>query len=134
MYNGAIRQFLQTSDYLVTLGLNTHYYRSISLDGRPPVGESISLWLGDSRGQWEGNTLVIETTNLNGKTWLDQSGRFYTEEARVVDRLPLVAPNTLHHQATLYDSKLYSSPFTIASPYRRSTEERGYEMETMACY
>jgi len=134
MYNGAIRQFLQTPDYLVTLGLNTHYYRSIPLDGRQPVGESISLWHGDSRGYWEGNTLVIETTNLNGKTWLDQSGRFYTEEARVVERLTLVDPNTLHHQATLYDSNVYTSPFTIASPYRRSTEERGFEMEAMACY
>ena len=133
MYNGDIRQFLQTPDHLVTLGVNSHYYRVIPLDGRPPVGESIRLWHGDSRGHWEGETLVIETTNLNGLTWLDQRGRFVTEEARVVERLTLIDPDTLHHQVTVYDANVYTRPFTIASPYRRSTEE-GYEMEPMACY
>ena len=134
MYNGAIRQFLQTPDYLVVLGLNTHYYRIISLDGRPPVGESIQLWHGDSRGRWKGNTLIIETTNLNGKTWLDQRGRFYTEKARVVERLTLIDPDTIHYQATLYDPNVYTRPFTIAVSHRRSTEEEGFEMEAMACY
>ena len=133
MYNGGIRQFLQTPDYLVILGASTHYYRIIPLDGRPPVGESIRLWHGDSRGRWEGNTLVIETSNLNGKTWLDQRGRFYTEEARVVERLTLIDPDTLHHQATLDDPNVYTRPFTIASPYRRSTQE-GFELEALACY
>ncbi len=134
-YNGGIRQFLQTPDYLVILGVRTHEYRIISLDERPPVGESIRLWNGDSRGRWEGNTLVIETTNLNGKTWLDQRGRFYTEEARVVERLTLIDPDTIHHQATLEDSNVYTRPFTIASPYRRNTEE-GFEMEAEVevCY
>ena len=132
-YNGEIRQFLQTSGYLVILGVRTHEYRIISLDERPPVGESIRLWNGDSRGRWEGTTLVIETTNQNGLTWLDQRGRFYTEEARVVERLTLIDADTLHHQVTLDDPNVYTRPFTIASPYRRSTEER-FEMPVAACY
>ncbi len=132
-YNGGARQFLQTADYLVILGRNTHYYRVIPLDGRPPVGESIRLWNGDSRGRWEGNTLVIETTNQNGKTWLDQRGRFYTEDARVVERLTFIDPDTIHHQATIDDPNVYTRTFTIASPYRRNTDE-GFEMPAVACY
>ncbi len=132
-YNGGARQFLQTPDYLVILGRNTHYYRIIPLDGRPPVGESIRLWNGDSRGRWEGNTLVIETTNQNGKTWLDQRGRFYTEEAHVVERLTLIDSDTIHHQATIDDPNVYTRTFTIASPYRRNTDE-GFEMPAVACY
>ena len=132
-YNGGARQFLQTPDHLVILGVNTHYYRIIPLDERPPVGESIRLWNGDSRGRWEGNTLIIETTNQNAMPWLDQRGRFYTEEARVVERLTLINPDTIHHQATLYDPNVYTRPFTIASPYRRSTEE-GFELAAEQCY
>ena len=89
--------------------------------------------MADESGHWEGNTLIIETTNLNGKTWLDQRGRFYTEEARVVERLTLIDPDTIHYQATLYDPNVYTRPFTIATPYRRSTQE-GYEMPVVACY
>jgi hypothetical protein len=132
-YHGGARQFLQTPGYLVILGDSTHEYRIIPLDGRPPVGENIRLWNGDSRGRWEGNTLVIETTNQNGKSWLDQRGRFYTEEAHVVERLTLIDPDTIHHQVTLDDPNVYTRPFTIASPYRRSTEE-GFEMLAEACY
>ena len=135
-YFGGVHQILQTPDYLVILGTRTHEYRVIPLAERPPLGESILLWNGDSRGRWEGDTLVIETTNLNGLTWLDQRGRFFTEEARVVERLTLVDVDTLHHQATLYDSNVYTRPFTVASPYRRSSEE-GFEIEmddSVACY
>jgi len=132
-YHGAARQFLQTPGYLVILGTSTHEYRIIPLDGRPHVGENIRLWNGDSSGLWEGNTLVIETTNQNGKAWLDQQGRFYTEEAHVVERLTLIDPDTIHHQVTLDDPNVYTRPFTIASPYRRSTEER-FEMPVAACY
>ena len=133
MYMTGPYQFLQTPGYLVILVTNVHAYRIIPLDERPPVGESIRLWNGDSSGHWEGNTLVIETTNQNGKPWLDQRGRFYTEEAHVVERLTLIDLNTLHYQATIDDPNVYTSPFTIALAYRRSTEE-GYEMLIEACY
>ncbi len=133
MYHGSVFQFLQTPDHLVILGSNTHAYRSIPLDGRPHVGEKIRLWNGDSSGRWEGDTLVIETTNQNGKPWLDQRGKFYTEEAYVVERLTLIDPNTIHYQATIDDPNVYMQPFTIALAYRRIIEER-FEMVPVACY
>ncbi len=132
-YHGGARQFLQTPGYLVILGSNAHAYRIIPLDGRPHVGENIRLWNGDSIGRWEGDTLVIETTNQNGKPWLDQRGRFYTEEVHVIEHLTLVDPDTIHYQATIDDPNVYMQPFTIALAYRRIIEE-GFEMLQVACY
>jgi len=133
MYHGEEHQFLQTPDYFVILSGNAHAYRSIALDGRASVGEKIRLWDGDSRGRWEGNTLVIETTNQNAKPWLDQGGTFYTEEAHVVERLTLIDRDTIHYQAMIDDPNVYTRPFTIAFPYRRNTVE-GYEIPESACY
>ncbi len=133
MYHGEARQFIQTPGSLVILTGGPHSYRIVPLDGRPPVGEKIRLWNGDSRGRWEGNTLVIETTNQNGKPWLDQRGRFYTEEAHVVERLTLIEPDTIHYQATVDDPNVYTRPFTVAFPYRRNTVD-GFEMAEGACY
>jgi hypothetical protein len=133
MYMTETYQFLQAPEHFVILSEDTHAYRGIPLDGRPHVGENIRLWNGDSSGHWEGNTLVIDTMNQNGKPWLDQRGRFYTEEAHVVERLTLIDPDTIHYQATIDDPNVYTSPFTIAFPYRRSTTE-GYEMLVDACY
>ena len=133
MYRPGPYQFLQTPEYLIILGERAHGYRIIPLDERPPVGENIRLWNGASRGRWEGNTLVIETTNQNGKPWLDQRARFYTEEARVVERLTLIEPDTIHYQATVDDSNVYTRPFTIVLAYRRNTVE-GSELFEEACY
>ena len=133
MYHGEERQFLQTSDYLVILSGNAHGYRVIALNDRPPVGADIRLWDGSSIGRWEGNTLVIETTNQTGKSWLDQHGAFYTEEVHVVERLTLIEPDTIHYQATIDDPNVYTRPFTVAVPYRRNTVE-GFEMPINACH
>jgi hypothetical protein len=133
MYHGGARQFLQTPDYLAILTYNTHAYRIIPLDGRPPPGENIRLWTGASSGRWEGNTLVIETTNQNALPWLDQRGRFYTQAMRVVERMTLIDADTLHYQATLEDPNVFTRPFTIALPYRRS-DNATFEIEELACY
>ena len=103
------------------------------MDDRPPPGEKIRLWNGDSRGWWDGDTLVIETTNQNAMPWLDQRGRFYTEDTHVIERVTPVDPETLHYQATVDDPNVYTAPFTIALPYRRISDEN-YEIPELACY
>ena len=133
MYHGGPRQFLQTPDHLAILSYNAHAYRIVRLDDRPPLGERVRLWNGDSRGWWDGDTLVIETRNQNAMPWLDQRGRFYTEEAHVVERVTMVDPDTLHYQATVDDPNVYTAPFTIALPYRRISDEN-YEIPELACY
>lgn len=133
MYHGGARQFLQTPDHLAMLTYNAHGYRVISIDDRELPGEGVRLWNGASRGHWEGNTLVVETTNQNGLPWLDQLGRFYTEDIHVIERLTLVDVDTLHYEATIEDPNVYTRPFTIVLPYRRAADEN-YEIPELACY
>ncbi len=128
-----VYQILQTPGYVVILSEEAHAYRVITMDARPHIGKDILLWQGDSRGQWEGNTLVVDTTNQNGKPWLDQRATFYTEEAHVVERLSLIDADTIHFEATIDDPNVYTRPWTMAFPLRRNTQER-FELMEEACH
>jgi hypothetical protein len=132
LYMGAY-QILQTPDHVLLLSEEAHAYRIVTLGARPHIGKKILLWQGDSRGRWEGNTLVIDTTNQNGRPWLDQRGRFYTEAAHVVERLTLIDANTIHYQATVDDPLVYTRPFTIAFPLRRNSQP-GFELWEESCH
>ena len=73
--------------YMLWLFEDHHVQREIAMDGRPPLGGNIKVTNGDSRGRWDGNTLVIDVNNLNGYNWLDDSGNFYTD-SRAPGRAP----------------------------------------------
>lgn len=133
MYMTGTYQFIQNNDYFLVQGEEAHAYRVIPIDQRPHIGKKISLWNGDSIGRWEGNTLVVETRNQNARAWLDQRGRFFTDEAHVVERFTLIDDDTIHWQATLDDPNVYTRPFTIALAYRRSTDAE-FEIWEEACY
>jgi len=133
MYMTGLFQFTQTGDYLLIQSEETHAVRIIPLTPRPGLGRDLKLWQGDSRGRWEGNTLVIETTNQRAQVFLDQRGRFYTDEARVVERFTLLDANTMHYQATIEDSNVYTRPFTIAVAFRRNVVPN-VELWEEACY
>lgn len=120
LYMVGFFEFVQNRDHLVILSEEAHTYRIIPLDGRSHIGKDISLFQGDPVGRWEGNTLVVETTNLNGLTWLDQRGRFVTEEVKVTERFAFVDPNTLLYTATIDDLNVYTRPFTMAHSFRRA--------------
>jgi len=132
MYRPAPFQFLQTPEHFVILGERAHGYRIVTLGEAASVSTDVKLWNGVSRGRWDGNTLVIETTQQNGQAWLDQRARFYTEEAIIVERLTLIEPNTLHYQASVNDPNVYTRPFTISVAYRRSAE--GTELTEESCF
>jgi len=84
-------QITQFRDYLTFVNeAGGHNFRVVYTDGRPHVAPGLKLWMGDSRGSWDGNTLVVETTNFNGRTWLDASGQFASDTLRVVERLTLI--------------------------------------------
>jgi hypothetical protein len=133
MYMTGLYQFLQTATHLVVLSEEAHAYRVIPFDGRPHIGKDILLFQGDSRGRWDGNTLIVDTTNQGGQSWLDQRGRFYTEEARMTERFTLVDANTLHYSVTVDDPNVYTRPFTLAVAFRRNTAE-GVEVWEEACH
>ena len=113
-------QILQAPGYVVMIFENNGQYRIIPLD-RPHVGKDIKLYVGDSRGHWEGNTLVVDVTNQNGRTWFDFIS-FLGEGLHVVERWTLVSPDRIDFQATLDDPAMFTQPWTLAYRFNRNKE------------
>ena len=119
--NGPI-QILQPPGYVVFLYEIHHEYRIVPLDGRPHPGNDIKLWEGDSRGRWEGNTLVIDVTNHNDSTRFDVMGNFHSDEMRVTERWTIVDKDTLEYRATIDDLQVYTKPWTLGVTMERGPE------------
>ena len=113
-------QILQGPGYVLFLYEVGHAFRYVPLDGRPQPGKDINLWMGSSRGRWEGNTLIIETTNNNDSPRLSVVGDFRSDEMRVTERFTFVDQDTLAYRATIEDSKVFTRPWTIAQTNKRS--------------
>jgi hypothetical protein len=134
MYTPFGFQILQPpgAPYVLILYESHHAYRIIHLEGKHPSA-SIKLWNGDSRGRWEGDTLVVDVTNQNGRTWLDMAGNFTTPSLHVVERFTPVDANTINYEATLEDPTLYTRPWKMGFPIRRNTQP-GFEQLEFACH
>jgi hypothetical protein len=133
MYVPTQIEILQSAGNVLILFERAHTYRVIPITDLPHVGKGISLWQGDSRGRWEGNTLVVDVTNNNAKPWFDQAANFYSNAVHMVERFTLVDPNTIHYQVTLDDPQVYTRPWTMAFPLRRNTQ-KGFELLEEACH
>lgn len=137
-YRGGF-EIVQIPGYVLILYGFNHYYRFIPTDGRPHEGgPNVKLWMGNSRGAWQGNSLVVDVTNLNGLNWLDQVGNFFSNNAHVVERFTLADANTIDYEATIDDAKVFTRPWTIRLPLRRARPAGGdkYADETWenACH
>jgi hypothetical protein len=132
MYQGEYEVF-QLPGYVVFMMGPNHQYRVIPIDGRPTLGKDIQLYMGDSRGRWEGNTLVITSSNFTNKTWFDIVGSFHTEAFRLTERLTIVGPDRIDYQATVEDPKAYTRPWTLATTIARIKEEN-FEIIEEACH
>ncbi len=108
-YNNNFR-LIQTSGHVVILHEMVHESRIVPLDGRPHVADDIRQWNGDSRGRWEGDTLVVETTNFTDKTNFNGS----TSGLKVVERFRRADADTLQYEVTLEDSTTWVQPWTAA--------------------
>lgn len=96
--------------------------RTIHLDDVDPPG--IEAWMGHSVGRWDGDTLVVEVTDLVDQTWLDRSGNFHSASLRVTERYTPITPHHMQYEATLDDPEVFTEPWTIALPlYRRMESE-----------
>ena len=133
-------QIVQTSAYVLILYEWIHAYRFIPLDGRPHVSNGVRLWNGDSRGRWEGDTLVVDVTNFyvdaknhNNQPWLDGHGSFYTDALHVVERWRLADPSTISYEATITDPKVFTRPWTLAFNLVRN-KDRNYQFFEVACH
>jgi hypothetical protein len=130
-----VNQIIQaTGDgHVLWLFEDHHVNRIIAMDGGPAPGADIKLRVGHSRGRWDGNTLVVDVTNLNGFTWFDDSGNFYTDTAHLVERLTLIDPDTIHYEVTVEDPRTYTRPWTLVWALVRE-KTAGFELLEEACW
>ena len=122
-YNNNV-QLLQTPDHVVILNEMIHDARIVPIDGRGRLAPSIRQWMGVSRGRWEGDTLVVETTNFTGKTAsfnpTIQSAVGTGATLRLVERFTRDGADTLHYEFTVDDPETFTRPFSGLIPMRRS--------------
>ena len=102
-------QILQTPDHVAILQEMGHEARLIPLDGRPHVNAGIRLWNGNARARWEGETLVVETTNYSPQARYQQS----SENLRLTERFTRIAPDTIRHEVTVDDPTTWTRPWTV---------------------
>ncbi len=105
-------QIVQTSGFMTILVEMAHEARIIPLDGRPHPDSKIRQWTGDSRGHWEGDTLVVDSTNFTGKTRFRGSG----ENLHVIERFTRVAPDTILYRFTIDDPATFTKPWSGEIP------------------
>ena len=106
-------QIFQSADHVVILMEMAHDARVIPIDGTPPLDDDIRLWHGDSRGHWEGETLVIETANFSSKS---NFRRAPSKNLRLTERLTRVGPTTLDYEVTIDDPTTWTAPWTASIP------------------
>ena len=111
-YNSNV-QIVQTPEYVMILVEMMHDVRIIPLDGRPHLAPNVRQWMGDSRGHWESDTLVVDTTNFTGKTAFQGTG----ESLHVIERLRRVDPDTLLYSFTVDDPETFVRPWTAELPF-----------------
>jgi len=130
-------QFLQIPGYVVIRYEMIHEARIIPMDGRPHLSPHVRLWNGDPRGHWEGNTLVVDTTNFHDRGSIATSaatGRIrgipHSDALHVVERFTPADANTINYEVTIEDSKVYTRPWTVAIPL---TRDSNYQMFEYSC-
>ena len=128
----------QIPGYVVVLYEMVREPRIIPLDGRPFVDSKIAQWMGDARGRWEGETLVVETRNFTEKAWItpnQNAGRMHgipvSPELRLVERFTRVAEDVLDWQVRVEDPNVYTQPWTLELPLRR---DMSYDLYEYACH
>ena len=111
-------QFFQSPGYLTIVTQSNNDIRIIPLDGRPHLADTVRQWYGDARGRWEGNTLVVETTNFNDRSPA-QNFQGGTDALHVVERFTRVGPNTMRYEYTMTDPKAWTQPWKVEAEMPR---------------
>jgi hypothetical protein len=133
-------QIHQAPGYVVIRNEMIHEARVIPLDGRPHPGSAIKQYLGDSRGRWDGNTLVVDTTNFNGRTAATNPGTTgspmqnnvpTSESLRIVERFTRVDAETINYEARVEDPTIFTGPWKVAFPL---AHDPAYQMFEYTCH
>ncbi len=109
-------------DHVVMTFEFAHAVRIIYTDGSPhPLPND--FWMGDSRGHWEGDTLVVDTTHFIDRTWFDAAGNFHSDALHVVERFTPTSPYHIEYEVTIEDPKVFTRPWKMRMPLYRRVEQ-----------
>jgi hypothetical protein len=120
---------VQAPGYVILRNEMIHESRIIPVNGQPHLTSAIRTWMGDSRGHWEGSTLVVETTNFRDKTVVGNTPA--SESLRLVERFTRTAADTLQYSVTVEDPKTWTRPWTISFPLKQDSK---YTLFEYACH
>jgi hypothetical protein len=120
-------QIVQTPEAILVAYEFASASRTIRMntEDKSPVGS----WMGWSRGRWEGDTLVVDVTGFNDKTWFDRAGNYHSKALHVVERYSATSPNTLQYEATIEDPNVFTRPWKISMPLYRRVEPNAQLVE-----
>ena len=126
-------QIAQTPKEIIMLSEYAHAVRTIHTDGSTHPATAVESWLGDARGRWEGNTLVVDVRHFNDKTWFDRAGNFHSNALYVVERYTPAGPDHIEYAATITDPTVFTRPWTMRMTlYRR--KEKNFQLLEYECY
>jgi len=124
-------QISQTPKYVAMTYEFDHATRIIYTDGSPHP-PPLDFWMGDSRGRWQGDTLVVDVTHFNDETWFDMAGNHHSDALHVVERYTPISADAINYEATIEDPKVFTRPWKISMPlYRRL--EKGVQLLEYEC-
>jgi hypothetical protein len=118
-YMGFPFQIVQTPTQVSILYEYAHTLRNIYMNSPHPRGP-IEFWMGDSRGTWEGDTLVVDVVHFNDRTWFDRAGNHHSEQLHVVERYTPIGRDHINYEVTIEDPKVFTRSWKMSMPlYRR---------------
>jgi len=126
-------QIFQTPEHVALTFTWSQVYRLIYTNGKTAPHEGIESWMGYSRGRWEGDTLVVQVTDQNDKTWFDRAGNFHSDALKVAERYTMLDADTIQYEVTLQDPKVFTKPWKISMPLVRQKDmDRVLEFQCQA--
>ena len=126
-------QIVQTPTQITILYEYIHTVRNIYLDSEHIENPVERFWMGDSRGHWEGDTLVVDVMHFTDQTWFDRSGNFHSEALHVTERYTRTGPNHILYEATIEDPEVFTESWQMHMPLYRRQEENARLLE-YECY
>lgn len=121
-------QIVQAPKQVTILYEYVHTFRNIYIDS-PHIKGPIEWWMGDSRGRWDGDTLIVDVVYFTDKTRLDRSGNYHSSDLHVVERYTRTGPDHMLYEATIEDPNVFSRPWTMSMVLYRRTEKNARLLE-----
>jgi len=133
MYTGFPFQIIQKPEQVTMLFEFAHATRYIHTNGTPHPPGHIDWWMGDSRGRWDGDTLVVDVVDFGPETWFDRAGNFHSDALHVIERYSLLDADHINYEVTVEDPKVFTRPWKMNMVLYRH-REKNFQLLEYECY